>query len=273
MSFSFSFSILLTNLQFIKLKSPAPPSGRIPAYLLYVLSILTPLLLLFFFVITPLCLRRNKGDQNNPMANPTGMMVLPVSNPGQSGKQKKGKRKGKKGGPNDPGGSVQVNLIMDPGMFGTGRGRAGGGMPGRYDEDDYDMDSDDDGTNPSSRRKRRRQQQRDRDGWGTDEEDGPRPPRRRSVFVGLAMERAWRRARADLKKRVGLDIVLVIAWSVSFVLILLGSRCPPGTLDGWCDAYNIATACASVLLVLFAFSAFFGIKDLHQSKQSPRTRT
>jgi hypothetical protein len=67
--------------------------------------------------------------------------------------------------------------------------------------------------------------------------------------------------------------VLTIAWSACFVFILLGNRCTPGTLDGWCDAYNIATTCSSVLIVLFATSAFFGIKDLHQSKQSPRTRT
>jgi hypothetical protein len=202
------------------------------------------------------------------MANP-GMMVLPVTNPGQSGKKKKGK-KGGKGGPNDPG-SVQVNLIMDPRMFGQGTGTGRGrGMPGRYDDDD-DMESDE-GTNPSSRRKRRRQ--RDREGWGSEDgEDESRPPRRRSVFAGLALERAWRRARGELKKRVGLDVVMAIAWSACFVLILLGNRCPPGTLDGWCDAYNIATTCASVLVVLFATSAFFGIKDLHQSKQSPRTRT
>lgn len=255
---------------FIKLKSPAPPSGRVPAYVLYVLSILTPILLFFFFVITPFCLRRNKDKTQGPMANPAGMMVLPVNHPGQTGKHKKGK--GKKGGQNDPG-SVQVNLIMDPEMFGTGRGRDGRGMPGRYDDDDYDDDSDDNVTNPSSRRKRRRQQRRDREGWGSEDDDTPRPPRRRSVFVGLAMERAWRRARSDLKKLVGLDVVLSIAWMTSFVLILLGNRCPPGTLDGWCDAYNIATACACVLVVLFVTSAFFGIKDLHQSKQSPRTRT
>jgi hypothetical protein len=202
------------------------------------------------------------------MANPAGMMVLPVSNPGHTGKKKKGK-KGGKGGPNDPGGSVQVNLIMDPEMFGQGTGtRRGRGMPGRYDDDDMDSDE---GTNPSSRRKRRRQ--RDHEGLGSEDEDEPRPPRRRSVFAGLARERAWRRARGELKKRVGLDVVMTIAWSASFVFILLGNRCPPGTLDGWCDAYNIATACASVLIVLFATSAIFGIKDLHQSNQSPRTRT
>lgn len=188
-------------------------------------------------------------------------MVLPVGGGNQTGKKKK---KGK-GGKDDPGGSVQVNLIVDPNMFGTGTGR-GRGMPGRYDDDEDDEDYSDDGTNPSSRRKGRR---RPRD-WD-DEERGP--PRRRSIFTGLAMERAWKRARSELKKRLALDIVLTIGWATSFVLILLGSRCPPGTLDGWCDAYNIATAGASTLIVLFATSAFFGIKDLNRSKVSPRTRT
>ena len=263
---------IVSFVQFIKLSAPAPPSGHAAAFILYGLSVLTCLLLFFFFVITPLCLRRNKDDSGNPKENPAGMMVFPVSNSGQTGK-KKGKRKGGKGGgAMEPGGSVQVNLIVDPGMFGRGTGTGRGhGTPGRYNDDDYDMDSDG-GTNPSSRR--RRQQQRDREGWDWDEgEDEARPPRRRSVFVGLAMERAWRRARGELKKRVGLDVAMTIAWTTCFVLILLGNRCPPGTLDGWCDAYNISTACASVLIVLFATSAFFGIKDLHQSKQSPRTRT
>jgi hypothetical protein len=215
--------------------------------------------------VTPLCLRRDKGqDPNNP--NPAGMMVLPVANPATGGKKKKGKG-GKKGGENGNG-SVQVNLIVDPGMFNTGTGR-GRGPPGRYDDDDYD--SEEESTNPSSRRKGRRRRREDE--WDSNDEERAAPPRRRSIFTGLAMERAWRRARQDLKKRTALDIVLTILWTGCFVMILLGQRCPPGTLDGWCDAYNIATACASVLIVLFATSAFFDIKDLHQSKVSPRTRT
>jgi hypothetical protein len=190
------------------------------------------------------------------------MMVLPVNTPNQTGK-KKNKKSGKGG---QDGGSVQVNLIVDPNMFGTGTER-GRGMPGRYEEDEYDEDySDDDTTNPSSRRKGRR---RRRD-W-RDEEHSPTP--RRSIFAGLAMERAWNRARSNLKKCVALDVVLTVAWTACFVMILLGNRCPPGMLDGWCDAYNIATAGASAMIVLFATSAFFGIKDLHRSKVSPRTRT
>lgn len=251
---------------FIKLKTPALPSGRAAAYILYVLSILTPILLFFFFVISPFCLHRNKGEPNDTMTTPNGMMVLPV-NHGQTGKKKK--KKGGKGEP-DPG-NVQVNLIVDPNMFGTGTGRSQR-MPGRYDDDDYDEDSEDDSTVPSSRRRDRRRRRRDRDEWDSGD-DRPVPPPRRSIFAGLAMERAWRRERAELKKRVALDIVLTILWTGCFVMILLGQRCPPGTLDGWCDAYNIATTGASFLIVLFGTSAFFDIKDLHQSKVSPRTRT
>ncbi|PVG00298.1 hypothetical protein CPB86DRAFT_755420 [Serendipita vermifera] len=254
---------------FIKLKTPAPPSGRAAAYILYVLSILTPILLFFFFVITPLCLRRKK-DQDPNNANPAGMMVLPVAQPAASGKKKKGKWKGGKNGPENGNGSVQVNLIVDPGMFNTGTGR-GRGPPGRYDDEDYDEGSEEESTHPSSRRKGRRRR-RD-DDWDSNDEERAAPPRRRSIFTGLAMERAWRRARRDLKKRTALDILLTILWTGCFVMIMLGQRCPPGTLDGWCDAYNIATACSSVLIVLFGTSAFFDIKDLRHSKVSPRTRT
>ncbi|KAG8758256.1 hypothetical protein FRC14_000435 [Serendipita sp. 396] len=246
---------------FIKLKSPAPPSGRAAAYILYVLSILTPLLLFFFFVISPFCLNRNKKDVEDSMTTPSGMMVLPV-NQGKSSKKKKDK-KGKGG--QDGQGSVQVNLIVDPGMFDTNTGRRRA-PPGAYDEDDYDEDFVDETSNPSSRRKGRRRRREDRD------DIHERAPRRRSVFAGLAMERAWRRARSQLKKRLALDVVMTITWAACFVMILLGQRCPPGTLDGWCDAYNIATAGASVLVVLFATSVFFDAKDLHQSKVSPRTR-
>jgi hypothetical protein len=258
----------LTYLQFIKLMTPAPPSGHAAAFILYGLSIITILLLFFFFVISPLCLHRDKGpdsDMANPMANPTGMMVLPVNTPNQTGKNKN--KKWKPGKDGQDGGGVQVNLIVDPNMFGTGTGR-GRGMPGRYEEDEYEEDYSDDGTTNTSSRRKGRRRRRD---WREDEEHSP--PRRRSIFTGLAMERAWRRARSDLKKRVGLDVVLTVAWTACFVMILLGNRCPPGTLNGWCDAYNIATAGASGMIVLFATSAFFGIKDLHRSKVSPRTRT
>ena len=201
------------------------------------------------------------------MTTPNGMMVLPVNN-GQTGKKKK--KKGGKGQP-DPAGSVQVNLIVDPNMFGTGTGRSQR-MPGRYDDEDDEDDSENGSTIPSSRRRERRRRRRDRDEWDSGDDRPSRPPRR-SVFAGLAMERMWRRERAELKKRIALDIVLTILWAGCFVMVLLGQRCPPGTLDGWCDAYNIATAGTSVLIVLFATSAFFDIKDLHQSKVSPRTRT
>lgn len=165
----------------------------------------------WFFVVVPLCLRRKKADKDE--SNPAGLMVLPVANP-QSTKKKKNKKSKKDG--NGADGNVQVNLIVDPTMFGgTGRG-----MPGRYDEDD-----DDDDEYSSNRSGRPRGDRR----W-----DSARgPPPRRSVFQGLALERKWKLARSELKKRCALDYVLCIAWCGCFVMILLGQRCPPGSEEGW----------------------------------------
>lgn len=46
------------------------------------------------------------------------------------------------------------------------------------------------------------------------------------------------------------------------------------TLD-WlcrCNAYNVASAGACFLGLVFGLSVFFDVKDLHQSRASPRTR-
>jgi hypothetical protein len=40
-----------------------------------------------------------------------------------------------------------------------------------------------------------------------------------------------------------------------------------------CNAYNVSSACACLLCVVFGVSVFFDVKDLHASKVSPRTRT
>ena len=135
------------------------------------------------------------------------MMVLPVGGfPGQ-----KPKKKGKKGkGPPDS--SVQVNLIVDPTMFGRD-------PEGAHDEEDEE----DDGSSAvpgsysgASSATRRRGQ-----------------PRRRGIFAGLAMEEQWKRARKTLKWGVTVDAVLMLVWGTEFVLILLGKRCPVGGYLGW----------------------------------------
>jgi len=172
-------------------------------------------------------------------------MVLPVQGlPG--GQDKKKGKKGKKGGGGQ--GDVQVNLIVDPDMFGNQREDEG--SEGEDEEDGYSVP----GGFDSRRRARRR-----------------RP--RRGVFAGLAMEEQWRSARAWLKKIMVFDILGVVIWGAEFLLILMGKRCPSGQFNGWCDAYNVASAAACLLCVAFGLSTFFDIKDLHASKASPRTRT
>ncbi|KAJ7510025.1 hypothetical protein B0H11DRAFT_1701845 [Mycena galericulata] len=235
----------------IKPKGTPPPSGTVAAYILYVFSILTVLLLLYLFAFRPCCCpgKRRKGGPGpggNPLAN--GMMVLPVSGlPGG----KKNKAKGKKGknGKNGMPGDVQVNLIVDPNAFG-----------GRQDEDD-DSDTDDDETGSvpgsfdpaSARRKRKR-------------------AKRRSVFAGLAMEEDWKKARSWAKKITAVDVLGIILWGATFIFILIGKRCPSGSFDGWCNAYNVSSAAACLLCVSFGVGIFFDVQDLHSSKASPRTR-
>jgi hypothetical protein len=47
--------------------------------------------------------------------------------------------------------------------------------------------------------------------------------------------------------------------------------------DNWrhcrCNAYNVASAGACLLGLVFGVNVFFDVKDLHQSRESPRTRS
>ncbi|KAJ6525606.1 hypothetical protein B0H19DRAFT_1042337 [Mycena capillaripes] len=231
----------------IKPAGKPPPSGTIAAYILYVFSCLTLLLLLYMFAFRPCCCagkRKKSGPGGNPLAN--GMMVLPVSGlPGGKKNKAKGGKKGKEGMPGD----VQVNLIVDPNAF------------GRPQDEDDDTDEDDEaGSVPGSfdpaaaRRKRKR-------------------AKRRSVFVGLAMEEDWKRARSWAKKITAVDVLGLVLWGATFIFILIGKRCPSGGFDGWCNAYNVSSAAACLLCVSFGVGVFFDVQDLSSSKASPRTRT
>ncbi|KAJ7905667.1 hypothetical protein B0H14DRAFT_2661089 [Mycena olivaceomarginata] len=225
----------------IKPADKPPPSGTVAAYILYVFSVLTVLLLLYLFAIRPCCGRRKRrsGVGGNPMAN--GMMVLPKA------KKPKGGKKGKKGKEGMPG-DVQVNLIVDPNAF------------GRPNDDDDDTDEDEEDSFPGSfdpeaaRRKRKR-------------------AKRRSVFAGLAMEEDWKRARSWAKKITAVDVLGIILWGAVFIFIVIGKRCPSGGFEGWCNAYNVSSAAACLLCVSFCIGTFFDVQDLSSSKASPRTRT
>ncbi|KAI0082834.1 hypothetical protein K474DRAFT_1584923 [Panus rudis PR-1116 ss-1] len=239
----------------IKLPSPPPPAGKPQTYILYVLSVLTFLFCTYFFLIYPSCCGPRKATAlSSPYGSgPGGMMILPVQGP-PGGKKGKKNKKGKKGG--GPGGDVQVNLIVDPTMFNGGASPEDssddefspsefGGMPGSF-------------TTSSNRHHRHRHHRKNR---------------RRGIFEGLAMEARWKRARKLLKWGMVADMACMALWGGEFVLILMGKRCPIGSFEGWCDAYNLSTAAACLLCVAFGLSVFFDIKDLHSSKASPRTRT
>jgi hypothetical protein len=156
---------------------------------------------------------RGKKSSNliDPFGLSEGLMVLPVQQlPGGSkykgGKKKKGK--GKKGV--KYGGDVQVNLVVDPTMFGSNAG-------GRGSEDEGDEESLGYGSNNKKTGGR-----------------GSRPPKRISVFEGLALEARWKAARKVLKWTMAFDLCCLLLWGIEFFLILLGKRCPAGQFAGWC---------------------------------------
>ncbi|EIN07182.1 hypothetical protein PUNSTDRAFT_104727 [Punctularia strigosozonata HHB-11173 SS5] len=240
----------------IKPKSSPPPKGSIASYIMYILSVLTSLALLWLFALRPCCFRRSRRGPATSVQAPNGMMVLPVQQlPGGGKAKKKGGKKGKKGA---DGQGVQVNLIVDPGMFGRAEESSSGedegdGMPGGYDEFGSAHGS---STSYPGHKKRKRKR-----------------VRRRGVFAGLAMEEQWRVARKARKRMLCFDIAMGAVWACEFVYVLIGKRCPAGGYEGWCNAYNTATAASCLLAVAFGFSIFFEIKDLHASRASPRTRT
>ncbi|TCD64148.1 putative lipase atg15 [Steccherinum ochraceum] len=186
----------------IKPNPPAPPAGKAPLYILYVASVISFLLSTYMFLIRPCCSGR-RPNKNTPFTQgPGGMMVLPVQGlPG--GKKKGGKKKGQ------PGGDVQVNLIVDPSMFGQSR------------RDDAEEEDDDDevmsvpGTYTTSSARKRKH-----------------GPKRRSVFDGLALEAQWKEARKWLKWGMFVDVLSLVLWGAMFVFIMLGKRCPSGQFEG-----------------------------------------
>jgi len=147
---------------------------------------------------------------------PEGMMVLPVQQmPGGSKhKGNKGKNKPKKGNPGGSG-DVQVNLIVDPNIF-------GGSRRGRDEEEEDCKDEDHTswlGTNSG------------RSSGNNGKRRGA--PKRRSVFAGLALEARWKKARRRLKWAMTVDVVCFVLWGAEFVFTLAGQRCPPGGFEGW----------------------------------------
>ena len=114
-----------------------PPAGKLAAYVLYALSVVTTLCMLYLSIRPCCCGRRNRGRPTGDIPFLNGMAVLPVQRlPG--GKNNNKKRKGTN--------NVQVNLIVDPNAFGN------------EDKDDEADDEDEpwDSDTPKRRRKRTR---------------------------------------------------------------------------------------------------------------------
>jgi len=225
---------------FIKSQDPPPPANTPPAFVLYVLSVITVLLLLYLFLFRPCCFSgRRRPTSHNPLSN--GMMVLPIQSiPGKDGGKKKEVKSGK--GNNNGANDVQVNLIVNPEAF---KGKDD-------DSDELDEDGEWSDSTQTPRKKRR--------------------PRRRGIFAGLAMEEDWKRARKWLKISTAIDSFGMVIWGTVFVYILFGKRCPSGGFNGWCNGYNTSSAAACLLCFAFGLSIFFDVKDLSGSKASPRTR-
>jgi hypothetical protein len=200
---------LNVSFQFIKSPNPPPAAGKPPAFVLYIFSSFTFLAIIYMYGLRP-CLGRRKRAKQANTTNPAGMMVLPVTNSMQ-GKKKKGKKGHKKGGAGE-GGSVQVNLIVDPTMFGDKRGN--NALPGRYDTDE---DEGEEGSLPADGTSRRRQ-----------------GPPRRSFFQSMAMEEQWKFARGELRFLTAFDVIMMVLWLAAFVFVLMGRRCPNDEkYNGW----------------------------------------
>jgi len=223
----------------IKTPKPPPPQSEPHTFALYALSVLTSLFFLYRFLFRPCCCGRRRKKRTPTGFNPSGLAVLPVQ--GLPGEKAKKKKKGKKG--KQERGDVQVNLIVDPTIFGSLR---------PDDEENTNLDELSTSFSQSGASGR---------------------PKRRSIFEGLAIEEEWRAARKELKQMLFLDTVCFFLWSVEFIWILMREKCPPGRFNGWCDAYNVASAGACLLGLVFGVNVFFDVKDLHQSRESPRTRS
>jgi hypothetical protein len=190
---------LTSVLQWIKTPHPPPPQSKPHTFALYALSVLTSLFLLYRFLFRPCCCGGRRKKRTLTGFGPGGLAVLPVQGlPGNKAKKKKGK-KGKQ-----EQGDVQVNLIVDPTMFGSLR---------PDDEENANFDELSSSLNQTGASGR---------------------PKRRSIFEGLAIEEEWKAARKELKQMLFLDTVCFFLWGAEFVWILIRERCPPGSFNGWC---------------------------------------
>ncbi|KAF9514478.1 hypothetical protein BS47DRAFT_1343042 [Hydnum rufescens UP504] len=112
LSLSASISSLYVTLA-IHPNPPAPPSGKLPTYLLYLISVATVFYMLCMFVIRPCCYsgRRHRPD---PSMDPYSHMAAVLSS---SVSHAQGNKSKKKTGTRHQQQPVNVNIIVDPRLF------------------------------------------------------------------------------------------------------------------------------------------------------------
>ncbi|KAG9102013.1 hypothetical protein FRC06_002407 [Ceratobasidium sp. 370] len=199
----------------------APPASKPAVYVITALGFLTLLAMGYIYIIRGCCGVGRKDDDSGSHA-----MVLPISHHRAGGRGRKGKkhRKGED--------SVQVNLIVNPSIFSSGK-RENNLAPGVPWSEQQATDSS-------------------------------------GVFTSFERERARLSARKGLWWALGLDVLGAVVWAVAFVLAMIAPKCPVGGYNGWCDAYNGGVACACIGSVLFVTSAVLVGRDLMASRKSER---
>ncbi|KDN50841.1 hypothetical protein K437DRAFT_221804 [Tilletiaria anomala UBC 951] len=231
-------------------KDKPPPQGTLPSFVLYGVTVLSTLVMLYLFVFRPCCCdpqkRMSKAGPGSMMLG--GGMVIPVLGGGPHGKKSKNPFAGKKN--KKMGAGTTVNLIVDPAMMG---GRGGGA------DDDSDDDSCSDEENESSadaaRKARRRRRRRNK----------------RNKVLNMRLQARWVVERKFLKVLLAWDIILMLLWIAADVMtIFVGKKCPSGSSNGWCDWYNGAIACSCISTVVFLLAIWWDISDLRASSKGPR---
>ncbi len=223
---------------------PAAPRGKIPTFVLYGVSAVSTLALLYLFVFRPCCCDpvKRKSKMIGPGTRAGGMVIPVLAGQQQQKSKNPFKSKGKMGRGMP---STTVNLIVDPSMLGKGN-------TDLSDSGDEDIDEDEEMPGEARRRRRRRRSKKLK--------------AERAALQGL-----WHLARRSVKLFLIWDIILLLLWLGAVALAFaLGKRCPSGSSGGWCDWYNgtIASACVTAVTCLAAL--WWDVSDLRSSAKGPR---
>ena len=233
----------------IRPKQKAPPSGTMPSFILYGVSVIATIVSLWLFAFKPCCCSGRGPGGAGPMgtAGASNGMVIPIMAGGGAGKKPSRGMFGKKGKNGLMQQGTTVNLIVDPSLL------------GKYAADDTDSETDDDETLPGEERRRKKRK-------------GKKRPKM-SMLDNIKMQAQWRIARKSLKWDCAWDVVLCLLWGAAAVMALgVGKKCPSGSAEGWCNLYNGAIACAIIAALLGLLAIYCDVVALRASKSPPKTR-